>query len=1422
MAATISNPAAPSRSPFRSHGSATSRSSRISRRPRFPSANALLLLPLVALLLSPAPLFPDCPFLRTPFPAPLFPGLPSALAAPMSVLDVFRPPCPLPPISGPPGGWQRWSDLATWGAAYRGSKDVPGVGSKAAVNVTVPCGTAVLLDVANVTLDTLHVHGWLKLLDDKPRLPRIQVRANFIIVTGRLTVGEKDKQFAAQALFTLTPNSGRQRREYIFTLYPPAEPAYPRPLGHKVLAVVGGQADLHGLPGPPSMPVWVRLNKTAIAGRKEIVVDGDVSSWPVGGEIAIASTSAKMDEAERALIAGVSPHPQGYLINLTTPLKFTHDGNPNAIPDGFGGAVDVRGEVGLLHRNIVIYGLHEPGKYELEGGHFMVFMTQTPQYIEGVQFAYMGQQGVLGRYPLHFHVCGQANQSHVVRKNAIVYSKQRCVVIHATSNMTIEDTVTYESKGHCFLVEEGSENNNVFRRNLGIAVRKVKVVIPSMESFDKHTDDKPSTFWMANPNNDYINNVAAGSDDSGYWTELKDKMRGLSQLLPNARDMCPVQTKFGTYTGNVAHSAKFGFRSYPHGMFPYAPGARVTLSNFLIYRNEVGMFLHITRLMTIQSSIFVDNGLSIHVKTDTGVVIDQCKFIGRTQNCTGGSRAKAASLTAVAAAAAAAASEATAAAEAAPVALPSPLGPLASTPLFPSTPLPSPTSPVPSRPISAVDADFGPTTDWQAPGLVGTDLDDRPGAAVPAPAKATAPGKAVAEAAGLGYEAQAWERFGGGGGEEEEGGREEGAVGEEGEAEPLDWVSQPVDPSLGLSVFDPLPTASINPHPTDSIDPHPTGSIDPHPTDSIDLDPTESIDRSSSGNSGSGSDSGSRNEGGRRRGGSWGRIRRGRKGRMLLGGMFVWNNLGKQQQQQQQLQHMGVQQILSDLEHMHVGHRHHVAKHVHQGGQHGLKGHHVHVEEALGLPHRWGKNGAMLGGHRSSSSSSNGGGGGGGGSSSNSNEAFIAGASFESSNRGSSSSISSSSSRGYVQSTGSSSGSYIDRYNSGSSSSSSSSNNILASSTSQYYFGSFEAPLGVVITQISPRDLLEPNKITNSWFSSFGTCRAASPAIMLTTNPYGGFWTPSSAVEGLRFAKDTNRLWASPNPATGYIRSGAQLANFYALWDLDGSLLGSSTTTTTSSSSTAKTASTANGFGFAVAPFDPVLPPPSLRTTSSFACSYQPAWSVHSCTGPAACFRSFALFYNESVTKDQTANLSKDQRRPYSYVTFTRLQDNATFTSVGSDNDYDDDFSRRYGGERQLLRQVTATLLAGFSYRVSIQPSEVGPGFFYPTAVQLQMLDVGGCEGGLTVIMDTPPKSQDMQWRVVSNNPEAPCPGTPVNPSIAYTRSMCISGKPMLAFDIGSTAIRSIARIELTKSSGGTACPTARCFMSPRRFEGLD
>ena len=44
-------------------------------------------------------------------------------------------------------------------------------------------------------------------------------------------------------------------------------------------------------------------------------------------------------------------------------------------------------------------------------------------------------------------------------------------MLHATSRVNVFDNFAYESRGHCFIVEEGSETMNVFKRNLGINIR---------------------------------------------------------------------------------------------------------------------------------------------------------------------------------------------------------------------------------------------------------------------------------------------------------------------------------------------------------------------------------------------------------------------------------------------------------------------------------------------------------------------------------------------------------------------------------------------------------------------------------------------------------------------------------------------------------------------------------------------------------------------------------------------------------------------------------------------------------------------------------------------------------------------------------------------------------------------------------------
>lgn len=64
---------------------------------------------------------------------------------------------------------------------------------------------------------------------------------------------------------------------------------------------------------------------------------------------------------------------------MNSRFQYKHFGDPRGLPDGFGGFIDERAEVGLLTRRIRISSPTEPEPNALHGGHFIIFFTQTPQ-----------------------------------------------------------------------------------------------------------------------------------------------------------------------------------------------------------------------------------------------------------------------------------------------------------------------------------------------------------------------------------------------------------------------------------------------------------------------------------------------------------------------------------------------------------------------------------------------------------------------------------------------------------------------------------------------------------------------------------------------------------------------------------------------------------------------------------------------------------------------------------------------------------------------------------------------------------------------------------------------------------------------------------------------------------------------------------
>ena len=130
--------------------------------------------------------------------------------------------------------------------------------------------------------------------------------------------------------------------------------------------------------------------------------------------------------------------------------------------------VDERGEVGMLTRNIRIQASAD-AEQSFYGGHVMA-MGASKMFVEGVEFQRMGQNLTLARYPIHWHLIGDAKGQYI-RNAAIHDTYNRCVTVHGTNFLRVENNVTYNTVGHCFFLEDGIEHGNEYVRNLAIQTK---------------------------------------------------------------------------------------------------------------------------------------------------------------------------------------------------------------------------------------------------------------------------------------------------------------------------------------------------------------------------------------------------------------------------------------------------------------------------------------------------------------------------------------------------------------------------------------------------------------------------------------------------------------------------------------------------------------------------------------------------------------------------------------------------------------------------------------------------------------------------------------------------------------------------------------------------------------------------------------
>ncbi|MDQ2640490.1 MAG: hypothetical protein M3Y79_07910 [Pseudomonadota bacterium] len=208
-------------------------------------------------------------------------------------------------------------------------------------------------------------------------------------------------------------------------------------------------------------------------------------------------------------------------------------------------------------------------------------MPSSRMFVSGVELNRMGQNMTLARYPIHWHLVGDAKGQYI--RNASIHDTyNRCVTVHGTNFLRVENNVTYNIVGHCFFLEDGIEHGNQFVRNLAIQIKchtskpcvptnlaangeltETRQVIRRVSMSGKDTllpsDNTVAAYWITNPDNVFIDNVAAGSDENGFWWSLPEHPNGQFLDTQISRNTWPRRTRMAEFRGNVAHSNFDGF-----------------------------------------------------------------------------------------------------------------------------------------------------------------------------------------------------------------------------------------------------------------------------------------------------------------------------------------------------------------------------------------------------------------------------------------------------------------------------------------------------------------------------------------------------------------------------------------------------------------------------------------------------------------------------------------------------------------------------------------------------------------------------------------------------------------------------------------------------------------------------------------------
>jgi hypothetical protein len=397
-----------------------------------------------------------------------------------------------------------WSDIKTWGGAK-----LPVAGDR----VQIRAGHHVVYDrKSEDVIRSIHVAGTLSFAADRDTelnvgLIKIQpgddASEDGFNCDAHMT--DPDPKQPKPALEIGTPEkpldakfTAKIRLHYVEGMDKEACPA---------IVCCGGRMDLHGA---PMNRTWVKLGANAPGGDKAVSLSEAVTGWRKGDHIIVTASNRNGDDMPSRRPGGKGPKLlteertiatiDGTKIEFEQPLEINHLGSG-----------DYRAEVANLSRNVIVESADPKGVR----GHTM-YHRNSAGSISYAEFRHLGKEGILGKYSIHYHLVGDTMRGSSVFGASIWDSGNRWVTIHGTNYLLVKDCVGYQSIGHGFFLEDGTEEFNVLDRNLAVQAFKGKKLPKQALPFDQN---EGAGYWWANSLNTFTRNVSCENDRYGFRFE---------------------------------------------------------------------------------------------------------------------------------------------------------------------------------------------------------------------------------------------------------------------------------------------------------------------------------------------------------------------------------------------------------------------------------------------------------------------------------------------------------------------------------------------------------------------------------------------------------------------------------------------------------------------------------------------------------------------------------------------------------------------------------------------------------------------------------------------------------------------------------------------------------------------------------------